>query len=142
MTTLDHRLSQLRQQLSESVTRLGELEAAAIDAVVGGKAERDISAIETRKTQARDRILLLGKAIKQIEQQLQLDAQAFMMRETTAFVAPLTKALDDGAAKLALPPHVPDKPMQLEPDVIKPKQFGKWFGNPKQGGGRWNERLR
>ena len=42
MTTTDDRLSQLRQQLSESVARLGELDAAAIDAVVGGKTERDI----------------------------------------------------------------------------------------------------
>ena len=142
MTTTDDRLSQLRQQLSESVTRLGELDAAAINAVVEGKTERDISAIETRKAQARDRVVLLQKTIKQLEHQQQQDAQAFMMRETMAAVAPLTKALDDGAAKLALPPHVPDKPVQLEPEVIKPKQFGKWFGNPRQGGGRWNERLR
>jgi hypothetical protein len=142
MTATDDRLAQLRLQLAESITRLAELDAAAIDAVVGGKTERDISAIETRKALARDRIVLLGKAIKQLEHQLQLDAQAFMMRETMALVAPLTKVLDDGAAKLALPPHVPDKPVKLEPDVVKPKQVGKWFGNPKQGGGRWNERLR
>jgi hypothetical protein len=32
MTTLDHTLSQLRQQLSESVARRAELDAAAIDA--------------------------------------------------------------------------------------------------------------
>jgi hypothetical protein len=142
MTTADDRLAQLGQQLGESVARLAELDAAAINAVVGGKGERDISAIETRKAQARDRIVLLQKAIKQLEHQLQLDAQAFMMRETMAFVEPLTKALDDGARALALPPHVPDKPVRLEPDVIKPKQVGKWFGNPKQGGSRWNERLR
>ena len=37
MTTTDDKLSQLRQQLSESIARLAELEAAAIDAVVGGK---------------------------------------------------------------------------------------------------------
>ena len=49
MTTTDDKLSQLRQQLTESVARLAELDAAAIDAVVGGKTERDISAIETRK---------------------------------------------------------------------------------------------
>ena len=110
--------------------------------MVGGKTERDIAAIETRKAQARDRIVLLQKTIKQLEHQIQLDAQAYMLRETMAFVEPLTKALDEGAAKLALPPYVPDKPVQLEPDVVKPKQFGKWFGNPKQGGGRWNERLR
>ena len=100
-----------------------------------------MSAIETRKAQARDRIVLLGKAIKQLEHQRQLDAQAFMMRETMAFVEPLTKALDDGAAKLALPPHVPDKPVKLEPDVVKPKQIFKWFGNPKEGGSRWNQRA-
>ena len=70
MTTTDDRLSQLRQQLSESIARLAELDAAAINAVVGGKTERDISAIETRKAQARDRIVLLGKAIKQLEHQL------------------------------------------------------------------------
>ena len=110
--------------------------------MIEGKTERDVTALEVRKTQARDRIVLLQKAIKSLEHQTQLDAQAFMMRETMATIAPLTKALDDGAAKLALPPHVPDKPVQLEPDVIKPKQFGKWFCNPKQGGGRWNERLR
>ena len=67
MTTTDDRLSQLRQQLSESVARLGELDAAAINAVVGGKTERDISAIETRKAQARERIVLLGKAITELE---------------------------------------------------------------------------
>ena len=93
MTTLDHRLSQLRQQLAESVARLAELDAAAIDAVVGGKAERDITAIEVRKAQARERIAVLQKAIKQLEHQAQLDAQAFMMRETLATIAPLTKAL-------------------------------------------------
>jgi hypothetical protein len=142
MTTTDDRLSQLRSQLAESIARLCELETSAIDAVISGKTERDVTAIETRKAQARDRIVLRGKAIKQLEHQLQLDAQAFMMRETMAFVEPLTKALDEGAAKLALPPHVPDKPVRLEPDVVKPKQVGKWFGNPKQGGGRWNERLR
>ena len=95
MTTTDDRLSQLRQQLSESIARLGELDAAAIDAVVGGKTERDISAIETRKAQARDRIVLLGKAIKQLEHQRQLDAQAFMTRETEAFVAPLMAPLHE-----------------------------------------------
>jgi hypothetical protein len=142
MTTADDRLGPLRQQLSESIARLGELEAAAIDAVVAGKTERNVTALEVRKTQARDRIVLLQKAIKSLEHQTQLDAQAFMMCETMATIAPLTKALDDGAAALLLPPHVPDKAVKLEPDVVKPKQFGKWFGNPKQGGGRWNERLR
>ncbi len=141
MTTTDDRLSQLRQQLSESIARLGELDAAAIDAVVAGKTERDISAIETRKAQARDRIVLLGKAIKQLEHQRQLDAEAFMTRETMAFVEPLTAPLNQAAAKLALPPY--NKPVHsLEPDVVRAKTTGKWFGNPKQGGGRWNERLR
>jgi hypothetical protein len=142
MTTVaDDRLSKLRQQLSDSVARLTELDAAAINAVIEGKTERDISAIETRKAQARDRIVLLQKSIKHLEHQQQLDAQASMMRSTMAFIEPLTKTLDEGAAKLALPPHVPDKPVQLEPDVVKPKQVGKWFGNPKEGG-RWNERAR
>jgi hypothetical protein len=141
MTTTDDRLSQLRQQLAASIARLAELDAAAIDAVVGGKGERDIAAIETRKAQARDRIVLLQKAIKQLEHQTQLDAQQRMLDQTMATIAPLTKALDEGAAKLALPPY--DKPTRpLEPDVIKPKQVGKWFGNPKQVGSRWNERLR
>jgi hypothetical protein len=71
-----------------------------------------------------------------------LDSQAFMMGETMSVIAPLTKALDDAAAQLALPPHVPDKPVRLEPDVVKAKQFGKWFGNPREGGGRWNQRAR
>lgn len=100
----DDRLDALRAQLSEAIARLGELDAAAIQAVIEGKTERDISAIETRKAQARDRIVLLTKAIKQLEHQIQLDAQAFMLRETMAFVEPLTKALDDGARALALPP--------------------------------------
>ena len=95
------RLTQLRQQLSEASARLGELDAAAINAVIEGKTERDVTALEVRKTQARDRIVLLQKAIKSLEHQTQLDAQAFMMRETMATIAPLTKALDDGAAKLA-----------------------------------------
>jgi hypothetical protein len=70
MTTVD----ELRQQLSESVARLGELEAAAIDAVLEAKTERDVSAIETRKGQARDRIVLLQRAIRTLEQQQQTDA--------------------------------------------------------------------
>ena len=65
-----------------------------------------------------------------------------MAREAEAFMSPLVAPLDQATAALLLPPHVPDKPVKLEPDVVKPKQFGKWFGNPKQGGGRWNERLR
>ena len=32
--------------------------------------------------------------------------------------------------------------MKLEPDVIMLKQTFKWFGNPKEGGGRWNQRAR
>jgi hypothetical protein len=65
-----------------------------------------------------------------------------MLRETMAFVEPLTKALDDGARALALPPQVPDKPVKLEPETVRAKTTGKWFGNPKQGSGRWNERAR
>ena len=137
MTPLDDRLSQLRQQLAESIARLGEHDAAAINAVVEGKSERDIAGLETRKAQARDRIVLLGKAIKSLEHQIQQDAQRRMLDHTMAVVAPLTKALDDASAKLALPPH--DKPMQpLEPEVVRAKTTGKWFGMPKQSSGRWN----
>ena len=140
MTVADDRLSALRQQLAESVARLAELDAAAIAAVIEAKAERDISAIETRKAQARDRIVLLQNAIKQLEHQRQLDAQEFMMRETMAVIAPLVAPFDEATAKFALPPHTgPMRP--LEPDVVRPKTTGKWFGNPKQqGSGRWNER--
>ena len=84
MTATEDRLSELRQQLSESVARLAELEAAAIDAMLEAKAERDISALETRKAQARDRVVLLQKAIKQLEQQQQLDAQQRMLDQTMA----------------------------------------------------------
>ena len=84
MTATEDRLSELRQQLSESVARLAELEAAAIDAMVEAKAERDISALETRKAQARDRVVLLQKTIKQLEHQLQLDAQQRMLDQTMA----------------------------------------------------------
>ena len=52
------------------------------------KSERDISAIEVRKAQARDRVVLLQKAIKQLENQIQLDAQAFMTRESEEFYVP------------------------------------------------------
>jgi hypothetical protein len=48
MYVTDDRLGELRQQLTESVARLGELEAAAIDAMVEGKGERDVVGIETR----------------------------------------------------------------------------------------------
>ena len=84
MTTTDDRLSQLRQQLSESVARLAELDAAAVNAMIEGKAERDISGIAVRVSRARDRVVLLQKTIKQLEHQQQQDAQAFMMRETEA----------------------------------------------------------
>lgn len=142
MTEIDDRLGELRRQLSECSKRLSALEAAAIEAMIEAHGARDLTSLEARKAQARDRIVLLQKAIQQLERQQQLDAQAFMMRETLAFVEPLTKALDESAAKLLLPPHVPDKPVRLEPDVVKPKQFGKWFGNPKSSASRWNERAR
>ena len=141
MTTADDRLSRLRQQLAESITRLGELDVLAINAVVGGKTERDISALETRKAQARDRVALLTKAIKQLEHQRQLDAQAFMTRETAAFMGPLIEPLDRASAALLLPPHNAPAP-KLEPEVIPTRKTGRWFGNPKQGGSRWNERAR
>lgn len=142
MTTTDDRLSELREQLSDSVARLATLDAAAIDAVVEAKPDRDVTALETRKAQARDRVALLRQTIKQLEHQQQLDAQAFMMRETTKFMGPLVAPLDEAAAKLLLPPY--NKPTHpLEPDVVKPKQTGRWFGNPREGsGGRWNERAR
>ena len=82
MTATEDRLSELRQQLSESVARVAELEAAAIDAMVEAKTERDISALETRKAQARDRVVLLQKTIKQLEHQLQLDAQQRMLDQS------------------------------------------------------------
>lgn len=135
MTVVDDRLTALRQQLAESVARLAELEAAAIAAVIEAKAERDISAIETRKAQARDRIVLLQNAIKQLEQQRQLDAQEFMMRETMAVIAPLVAPFDEATAKFALPPHT--GPMHdLTPETIPAKKTGRWFGNPKQGTSR------
>jgi hypothetical protein len=140
--TDNNRLSELRQQLAEAVARLAELDAASITEMIEAKAERDVTALETRKAQARERIVVLQKAIKQLEHQAQLDAQAYMMRETEAFMGPLVAPLNQATAALLLPPHVPDKPVSLEPEVVKPKQFGKWFGNPKQVGGRWNERLR
>ena len=64
-----------------------------------------MTALETRKAQARDRIVLLQKTIKELETRQQLAAQKAMLDHTLAVVAPLTKALDDSAAKLALPPH-------------------------------------
>ena len=124
----------------KSVARLAELEAAAIIAMVEAKAERDISALETRKAQARDRVVLLQKAIKQLENQIQLDAQQRMLDQTMAFMSPLAAPLDEAASKLALPPYT--GPMHdLTPEVVPAKKTGKWFGNPKQqGGNRWNER--
>jgi hypothetical protein len=143
MSMTDDRLTELRQQLTESVARLAELEAAAIDAMVEGKGERDISAIETRKSQTRDRIALLQQTIKQLERQRQLDAQAFMLAQEAAFMGPLVAPLDQASGALALPPHVPDKPVKLEPETIKPKQSFRWFGNPREGGAsRWNNRAR
>ena len=140
MTATEDRLSELRQQLSESVARLAELEAAAINAMVEAKTERDISALETRKAQARDRVVLLTKTIKQLEHQPQLDAQQRMLDQTAEFMGPLIAPLDEATAKLALPPYT--GPMHdLEPEVVPAKKTGRWFGNPKQqGGSRWNER--
>jgi hypothetical protein len=141
MTAIDNnRLTELRQQLSESTARLGELEAIAVDALIAGKGERDVAALEVKKRECRERIAVLGKAIKQLAQQQQLDAQQRMLDHTMAVVAPLTKALDDSAAKLALPPY--DKPTHpLEPEVVPAKKTFRWPGNPKQrDGSRWNER--
>jgi hypothetical protein len=65
-----------------------------------------------------------------------------MLRETLAAISPLTAPLDQAAAKLALPPHNGPTP-KLEPEAVKPKQVGKWFGAPREGSGnRWNQRLR
>ena len=58
MTAINDRLTELRAQLTKTVARLAELERHAIDAVIEDKGERDISAIETRKAQARDRVVL------------------------------------------------------------------------------------
>ena len=139
MTATEDRLSELRQQLSDAVARLAELEQAAIDAMLEAKAERDISALETRKGQARDRVVLLTKAIQQLEQKQQLDAQAYMTREAEAFMAPLLAPLDEATSKFLLPPHT--GPMHdLTPEVVPAKKTGKWFGNPKQSASRWNER--
>jgi hypothetical protein len=66
MTAANDRLTELRRQLSESTARLAELEAAAIDAMIEDKGERDISAIITRQAQTRDRVVLLQQTIKQI----------------------------------------------------------------------------
>jgi hypothetical protein len=117
------------------------IEAIAVSAVIEGKGERDIADIEARKAQARDLVVLLQKAIKQLEGQQQLADQQRMLDQTMATIAPLTKALDDSARALALPPF--EKRMQpLEPEVAKPKQTGRWFGTPREGSGRWNQRLR
>ena len=142
MSTTDDRLSELRQQLSEAAKRLGELEVTSVEAIIEGKAERDVSALEVRKAQVRDCVVLLQKTIRELEHRIQLAAQQAMLDHTLAVVAPLTKALDDAAAALALPPY--DKPMNpLEPEVVPAKKAGRWFGNPKQSGGsRWNERAR
>ena len=142
MSTTDDRLAELRRQLTETSKRLAELEAIAVDALIAGK-ERDTAALAVKTRECRERVAVLGKAVQQLEHRLQLDAQAFMTRESMAVMSPLTKALDDSASKLALPPHVPDKPVQLEPETIKPKTTGKWFGNPKSSvGDRWNQRAR
>ena len=117
MTTTEDRLSELRQQLSESVARVAELEAAAINAMVEAKAERDISALETRKAQARDRVVLLTKAIKQLEQKQQLDAQQRMLDQTMAFMC----AADQGARRQLRPSwrcrRTPEPMHDLEPEV-------------------------
>ena len=98
MTMTDDRSTELRAQLTETVARLAELERHAIDAMIEDKGERDISAIITRQAQTRDRFVLLQKAINELERQQQLADQQRMLAQTMEAVAPLTKALDDGAA--------------------------------------------
>ena len=142
MSTTDDRLVELRQQLAETVARLAELERHAIDAMIEAQPERDISAIITRQAQTRDRVALLTKVISELVRQQQLADQQRMLAQTMEAVAPLTKALDDSASKLLLPPHVPDKPVQLVPEVIPAKKVGRWPGNPLQGATRWNQRAR
>jgi hypothetical protein len=137
MTTVD----ELRRQLTETVTRLGELEQAAVDAMLEAKPERDVSALEVRKAQARERVVLLQRTIKQLEGQQQLADQQRMLDQTMATISPLVAPLDEAASKLALPPHT-GPTQSLEPETIKAKTSGKWIGAPKQGSGRWNERLR
>jgi hypothetical protein len=139
MTTED-RLGALRQQLSECSKHLAETEAIAINAVIEGN-ERDVSGIETRKAQARERIAVLGKAIAQLERQRQLEAEQFMTRASEAFIAPLVAPLDRATAALALPPHT--GPMHdLMPETVKPKQTFRWPGMPREGSTRWNDRAR
>lgn len=118
-------VGELRQRLAESVAHLAELEAAAIDAVIGGKSEGDLSALEVKKRECRERIVLLKDAIEHMEHQQQEDAQKRMLAHTAEFMGPLIAPLDEAVAKLALPPY--DKPTHpLEPEVIKPKQTFRW----------------
>lgn len=139
MSTID--VGELRQRLAENVAHLAELEAAAIDAVIRGKSERDLSALETRKVQARERIVLLQNAIKSLDQQNQIDAQQRMLAHTAEFMGPLVAPLDEAVAKLALPPYT--GPMcDLTPETVPTKKTGRWFGNPREKQGRWNERAR
>jgi hypothetical protein len=143
MTETDDRLiGELRQRLAESVARLAELEAIAIDALIAGKGDRDVAALEVKKRECGERIAALGKAIKQLEHQRQTDAQQRMLAQTMAFVAPLTASFDEATAKLALPPYT--GPMRdLTPETVPAKKVFRWPGNPKeQGGNRWNERAR
>jgi hypothetical protein len=141
MSATDDRLGELRRQLAESTARLSELEAAAIGAMI--EAKGDVTALETRKAQARDRIALLQDAIKHLDQQQQIDAQRRMLAQAMEVMAPLTKAMDDSVAKLALPPYVPpEKPVRPEPEVPAKTSRRPWYNGGLPRESRWNDRAR
>jgi chromosome segregation ATPase len=141
-TDNNDRLTELRAQLSDCSKRLGQLEAIAVDALIAGKTtERDIAALEVKKRECRDRIVLLEKAVQQLERQIQLDAQRRMLDQTMAVVSPLVAPLDEAASKLALPPYT-NKMHPLVAETIPPKPTYRWPGNPLQGASRWNQRAR
>ena len=125
-------LASFTQQLTDSVARLAELEAAAIVRWLKPSRSATLLPLKFAKRQTRARVVLLQKAIKQLENQTQLDAQAYMIRESEAFMSPLTKAFDEATAALALPPSLTaNRRTRWNLKLSKRRQTFRWFGNPK-----------
>jgi hypothetical protein len=127
---------------AEAAARVLSLETTATAALLGGRDEKQIDALQVEISSTRERLKLLDRALKEHDQRQQLEAQQRMLDQTMAFVAPLTAPLDEAAAKLLLPPHT--GPMRdLTPETVAKKTSFRWPGMPREGSSsRWNERLR
>ena len=132
----------LVRQRNEAAERILALEGVATAALLGRKEQQTIDQLQTEILSLRERIRLLDAAIMKHDQDQHRETQARMLAQTMAFIKPLVEPLDRASSELLLPPHVPDKPVHLEPDTVPKRTSFRWPGNRQGDSNRWNQRLR